>query len=71
MNTLNEFRVSCSVSPEAALEMFPELKPVVIAEQTVLYGPVLDQAHLFGLLARFRTYRLPLTEMRPLPTRSP
>ncbi|MFE9454533.1 hypothetical protein [Streptomyces sp. NPDC006739] len=56
--------------PEAA-EAFPELRAVSIAGQTVFYGAVLDQAHLFGLLARFRRCRLPLAEMRPLATQAP
>ncbi|MFE9454715.1 hypothetical protein [Streptomyces sp. NPDC006739] len=67
---LYEFRVSCPVPPEAA-KTFPVLRAVSIAGQTVFYGVVLDQAHLFGLMGRFRRCRLPLAEMQPLATRPP
>jgi hypothetical protein len=41
---------------------------VVIGNHTVFYGDVSDEAHLFGLLARFRMLGLPIVEMRPLPS---
>jgi hypothetical protein len=34
---------------------------------TVLYGEVLDDAHLHGLLQRFQTLGLSVVEMRRLP----
>ncbi|MGW7385555.1 hypothetical protein [Streptomyces sp. NPDC054794] len=62
-----EFRVVGRVL-EAVAEAFPELEAVVIGKQTVFYGDVIDEAHLFGLLARFRMLGLPIVEMRPLPS---
>ncbi|MGW0615815.1 hypothetical protein [Streptomyces sp. NPDC002788] len=61
-----EFRVAGPV-PEAVAEAFPELEAVVIGKQPVFYGDVIDEAHLFGLLARFRMLGLLIVEMRPLP----
>lgn len=49
-------------------EAFPELEAVVIGKQTVFYGDVIDEAHLFGLLARFRMFGLLIVEMRPFPS---
>ncbi|SOF02131.1 hypothetical protein SAMN05446589_9223 [Streptomyces sp. OV198] len=62
-----EFRVDSCV-PEAVAEAFPELEAVVIGKQTVFYGDVIDEAHLFGLLARFRMFGLLIVEMRPFPS---
>ncbi|MEU8511056.1 hypothetical protein AB0C76_05635 [Kitasatospora sp. NPDC048722] len=61
-----EFRVADSVS-QALAEAFPELDRMPVAEQTVFVGPVIDEAHLFGLLARFRSLGLSVLEMRQLP----
>jgi hypothetical protein len=49
-------------------EAFPELEAVVIGKQTVFYGDVIGEAHLFGLLARFRMFGLLIVEMRPFPS---
>ena len=62
-----EFRVVSPV-PETVAEAFPELEAVVIGDQTVFYGDVVDEAHLFGLLARFRMLHLLIVDMRPLPS---
>ena len=35
--------------------------------QTILFGPVVDEAHLYGLLARCRSLGLRVVEMRQLP----
>jgi hypothetical protein len=35
--------------------------------ETVLYGPVQDQAALYGLLDRIQSLRLELVEIRQLP----
>lgn len=40
----------------------------MLGSQTVFYGDVIDEAHLFGLLARFRVLNLLVLEMRPLPS---
>ncbi|MDH6129920.1 hypothetical protein P3T39_006913 [Kitasatospora sp. GP82] len=36
-------------------------------EQTLLFGTVTDEAHLYGLLARFQSLGLRVLEMRKLP----
>lgn len=61
-----EFRVAGHVS-EPLAEEFPELTNAVIPQQTVFFGPVMDEAHLYGLLVRFQNLGLPVVEMRRLP----
>ncbi|GGV09897.1 hypothetical protein GCM10010260_55500 [Streptomyces filipinensis] len=46
---------------------FPELDYVVMSGQTVLFGLVVDEAHLFGLLARCQSLGLRVLEMRQAP----
>ncbi|MER5598360.1 hypothetical protein [Streptomyces sp. NPDC002265] len=60
-----EFRIDGHMSKTLA-EAFPELEYVVAADQTLLFGPVVDEAHLYGLLARFQSLGLHLAEMRRL-----
>lgn len=61
-----EIRVQGHMS-ETLTKAFPELGHVVMSGQTVLFGPVRDDAHLFGLLARLRSLGLRVLEMRQLP----
>lgn len=61
-----EIRVEGRLS-ETLAEAFPELGHVVMSGQTVLFGPVVDEAHLYGLLARCRSLGLRVLEMRQLP----
>lgn len=61
-----EIRVEGHLS-ETLAKAFPELGHVVMAGQTVLYGPVVDEAHLYGLLARCQSLGLRVLEMRQLP----
>lgn len=61
-----EIRVAGQMS-ETLAKVFPELEHVVMAGQTVLFGPVTDEAHLYGLLARFQSLGLRVVEMRRLP----
>ncbi|MFI8962347.1 hypothetical protein ACIGO8_09545 [Streptomyces sp. NPDC053493] len=61
-----EIRVDGHMS-ETLTSAFPELEHVVISGQTVLYGPVVDEAHLYGLLARFQSLGLQVVELRRLP----
>ncbi|TXS57532.1 hypothetical protein [Streptomyces sp. t39] len=61
-----EFRIDGDIS-ETLAKGFPELEHVVMAGQTVLYGQVLDEAQVYGLLARFQALGLRLAEMRRLP----
>jgi hypothetical protein len=61
-----EIRVDGQMS-ETLAKAFPELEHVLMSGQTVLYGPVVDEAHLYGLLTRFQSLGLHVLEMRQLP----
>lgn len=61
-----EFRITGRVSPELAAA-FPELDRVPIPRQTLFFGTVTDEAHLYGLLLRFQDLGLRVEEMRRLP----
>jgi hypothetical protein len=61
-----EIRVEGHLS-KALVNAFPELSHVVMSGQTVLFGPVVDEAHLYGLLARCQSLGLRVLEMRRVP----
>ncbi|WP_369241040.1 hypothetical protein AB5J56_41420 [Streptomyces sp. R21] len=61
-----EIRVEGHMSDTLATA-FPELDHVLMSGQTVLYGSVVDEAHLYGLLARCQSLGLRVLEMRQLP----
>ncbi|WP_030242378.1 MULTISPECIES: hypothetical protein [unclassified Streptomyces] len=61
-----EFRVDGQMS-ETLVKVFPELEHVMMAGQTVLYGPIVDTAHLYGLLTRLQSLGLRVVELRQLP----
>ncbi|MDI9899130.1 hypothetical protein QM716_04615 [Rhodococcus sp. IEGM 1409] len=61
-----EFRIAGLVS-EALVDAFPELHHTALQEQTLFYGAVTDEAHLYGLLNRFQALGLHVLEMRQLP----
>ncbi|MEU8790440.1 hypothetical protein [Streptomyces sp. NPDC048643] len=61
-----EIRVEGQLT-ETLAEAFPEMEHVVVSGQTILFGPVVDEAHLYGLLARCRSLGLRVVEMRQLP----
>ncbi|MFE5191413.1 hypothetical protein [Streptomyces sp. NPDC056628] len=61
-----EIRVEGHMSDTLA-GLFPELDHVVMSGQTVLFGPIVDDAHLYGLLARCQSLGLRVVEMRQLP----
>lgn len=61
-----EFRVVGRVSTPLA-EAFPELGRASVPQQTLFFGPVTDEAHLYGLLVRFQDLGLRVEEMRRLP----
>ncbi|MFD9669965.1 hypothetical protein ACFWAY_51930 [Rhodococcus sp. NPDC059968] len=52
---------------DALAEAFPELDRAVLSDQTLFYGTVIDEAHLYGLLNRFQSVGLHVLEMRQLP----
>ncbi|GGX73899.1 hypothetical protein [Streptomyces hiroshimensis] len=61
-----EFRVTGSVSLLLA-ETFPDLVAEPLPRQTRFFGTVTDEAHLYGILARFQDLGLRVEEMRRLP----
>lgn len=61
-----EIRIDGQMS-KALTEAFPEMEHVVVSHQTVLFGQIVDEAHLYGLLARCQSLGLRVVEMRQLP----
>ncbi|MFD4138688.1 hypothetical protein OHS70_02095 [Streptomyces sp. NBC_00390] len=61
-----EFRITGRLSAVVG-DAFPELEKESVPEQTLLFGNVTDDAHLYGLLVRFQDLGLPVLEMRRLP----
>ncbi|MFE9022206.1 hypothetical protein ACFYNL_27090 [Streptomyces sp. NPDC007808] len=61
-----EIRIEGDLS-ETLAKAFPELGHVAMSGQTILFGPVVDEAHLYGLLARCQSLGLRVVEMRRLP----
>jgi hypothetical protein len=61
-----EIRVDGQMSDELTTA-FPELDTFVVPPETVLYGQVDDEAHLYGLLVRFQSLGLRVVELRRLP----
>ncbi|MFF7852905.1 hypothetical protein [Streptomyces sp. NPDC007904] len=61
-----EIRVDGDLS-EALVGVFPELDHVTMSGQTLLFGQVVDEAHLYGLLARCQSLGLRVLEMRQVP----
>ncbi|WP_354637828.1 hypothetical protein [Kitasatospora camelliae] len=62
-----EIRVAGTMSETLLKGAFPELESFVVARQTLLLGRIVDDAHLYGLLARFQSLGLRVTELRQLP----
>jgi len=62
-----EIRVRGRVS-DAALASFEGMDANLAPAETVLHGPVLDQARLHGLLERIQSLGLELVEVRRLPS---
>ncbi|MFH9694235.1 hypothetical protein [Streptomyces globisporus] len=58
-----EIRVEGQMS-RTLTNAFPELESCIVAGQTLLFGQVTDEAHLYGLLARFQSLGLHVVEMR-------
>ncbi|MDD7918852.1 hypothetical protein [Actinomycetospora callitridis] len=61
-----EFRVQGRLSEDVAGE-FDELEVSEAVPETVMHGDVLDEAHLHGILARFRALGLRVVSMREVP----
>ncbi|MEU6505965.1 MULTISPECIES: hypothetical protein [unclassified Streptomyces] len=62
-----EIRVDGQMT-KTLVKAFPELDHVLMAGQTLLYGTVVDEAHLYGLLARCRSLGLRVLEVRQMPS---
>jgi hypothetical protein len=65
-----EIRVAGVLPPEALLD-FERLNASVEPVETVLHGPLQDQAALHGLLARLETFGIEVLEVRRLHDRKP
>jgi hypothetical protein len=65
-----EIRVTGVMPPEALLD-FDQLVASVEPVETVVHGPLRDQADLNGLLARLETFGVQVLEMRRLQDRDP
>jgi hypothetical protein len=65
-----EIRVSGVLPPEALLD-FERLSASVHPVETVLHGPLQDQAALHGLLARLETFGVQVLEIRRLQDENP
>jgi hypothetical protein len=65
-----EIRVTGVLPPEALLD-FDRLTASVEPVETVLHGPLRDQAALNGLLARLETFGVQIQEIRRLQDREP
>jgi hypothetical protein len=61
-----EIRIRGRVSA-AVLDTFPAMESDVEPVETILHGPVRDQAELHGLLHRLQSLGLELIEVRRLP----
>lgn len=60
-----EIRVVGTLPPEALLD-FERLSASVQRVETVVHGPLQDQAALYGLLARLETFGVQVLEVRRL-----
>jgi hypothetical protein len=65
-----EIRVSGVLPPEALLD-FDRLTASVEPVETVLHGPIRDQAALNGLLARLEAFGVQVLEIRRLHEQDP
>ena len=65
-----EIRVAGVLPPEALLD-FERLTASVEPVETVVHGPLQDQAALHGLLARLQTYGVEVLEVRRLHEQQP
>ncbi len=65
-DTRYEIRIRGRVSA-AVLGTFDEMQSEVEPVETILHGPVRDQAELHGLLRRLQSLGLELIEVRRLP----
>jgi len=64
--TLYEIRIRGRVS-QTVLDTFDHMESSVERVETILHGPVRDQAELHGLLHRVQALGLELVEVRRLP----
>ena len=65
-----EIRVAGVLPPEALLD-FDRLNASIEPVETLVHGPIQDQAALHGLLARLEAFGLQVIEVRRLHDRDP
>jgi hypothetical protein len=61
-----EFRVDGRLSEEAR-NAFVDMQVSEVPLQTVIDGEVLDESHLHGIIAQFRTLGITLVSVHPIP----
>lgn len=65
-----EIRIAGVLPPEAIVD-YERLGASIEPVETVLHGPLQDQAALYGLLARLETFGLQVVEVRRMHDQSP
>lgn len=65
MSTVYRFRVDGEL-PEDGRETFCDMLVVEVPPGLVLYGAVIDESHLHGILAQFRTLGLAVVSAQPV-----
>lgn len=65
MSTVYRFRVDGEL-PEHARDTFCDMQVEEIPPGMVLYGAVIDESHLHGILAQFRTLGLSVVSAHPV-----
>jgi hypothetical protein len=68
--TLYELRIAGPVPADLVRDL-PGIDVTVEPAETILYGPLQDQAALFGLLVRIHDLGLQLLEVRPVTHEDP
>ncbi len=61
-----EIRIEGLMRETTLHEGFPELDGIFVPNQTILFGQIVDDAHLYGLLNRFQALGLRVVEVRQL-----
>jgi hypothetical protein len=67
MPTVYEFRVDGAL-PDAARDVFCDMRIEELPAQTVISGTVIDESHLHGVVAQLRALGLTVVSARPVPS---
>jgi hypothetical protein len=66
VSRMYEFRVDGRLSEEER-DAFAGMRIEEVAPGLILRGEVIDESHLYGILAQFRTLGLDIVSARPVP----